>query len=151
MISRRADATVAVLALGLAVYLTNGLWASPLHRAIGVNSGDQALFEWLLGYGAHAVVNGENPLLTAWLNAPDGVNLAVNTSITVYAVLFAPLTLWLGPAVSFLVILTLNLAGTAFAWYWLFQRHLHATRWPRPSADCSADSLRRWCRTPTRT
>ena len=93
----------------------------------GVNSGDQALFEWLLGYGAHAVVNGENPLLTAWLNAPDAVNLAVNTSITVYAVLFAPLTLWLGPAVSFTVILTLNLAGTAYAWYWLFQRHLHAT------------------------
>jgi hypothetical protein len=127
VISRRADAAVAVLALGLAVLLTNGLWASPLHRAIEVNSGDQALFEWLLGYGAHALVHGENPLYTTWLNAPDAVNLAVNTSITVYAVLFAPLTLWLGPAVSFTVILTLNLAGTAYAWYWLFQRHLHAT------------------------
>jgi hypothetical protein len=123
---RRADIGVAALALALAVYLTNGLWAAPLHRAIDVNSGDQALFEWLLSYGAHAVINGENPLYTAWLNAPDAVNLAVNTSITVYAVLFAPVTLWLGPAVSFTVILTLNLAGTAYAWYWLFQRHLNA-------------------------
>jgi len=123
---RTADIGVAAIALALAVYLTNGLWAAPLHRAIEVNSGDQALFEWLLSYGAHAIINGENPLYTAWLNAPDAVNLAVNTSITVYAVAFAPLTLWLGPAVSFTVILTLNLAGTAYAWYWLFQRHLNA-------------------------
>lgn len=124
---RRADIAVAAIALALAVYLTNGLWAAPLHRAIDVNSGDQALFEWLLSYGAHAVIHGENPLYTGWLNAPDAVNLAVNTSITAYAVLLAPVTLWLGPAVSFTIILTLNLAGTAYAWYWLFQRHLNAS------------------------
>lgn len=123
---RRVDAAVAVIAIGLAVYLTNGLWAAPLHRAIDVNSGDQALFEWLLSYGAHAIAHGENPFYTRWLNSPDAVNLAVNTSITAYAVLFAPLTIWLGPAVSFTVILTLNLAGTAYAWYWLFQRHMNA-------------------------
>jgi hypothetical protein len=121
---RRVDFAVAAIALALAIYLTIGLWAAPRHHAIDVNSGDQALFEWLLGYGARAVVHGENPLYTGWLNAPQAVNLAVNTSITVYAVLFAPLTLWLGPSVSFTVILTLNLVGTAYAWYWLFQRHL---------------------------
>lgn len=123
---RRVDYAVAVIAMAMAIYLTIGLWAAPRHHAIDVNSGDQALFEWLLSYGAHAVVHGENPLYTSWLNVPDAVNLAVNTSITVYAILFAPLTLWLGAPVSFAVILTLNLAGTAYAWYWLFQRHLGA-------------------------
>jgi hypothetical protein len=124
---RRVDLAVAVIAMALAIYLTSGLWAAPQHRAIDVNSGDQALFEWLLSYGAHAVIHNQNPLYTNWLNAPQAVNLAVNTSITVYAIAFAPLTLWLGPAVSFTVILTLNLAGTAYAWYWLFQRHLGAS------------------------
>jgi len=115
---------VALTSLALAVFLTAGLWVTPQHRSIGVNSGDQALFEWLLGLGAHAITHGDNPLYTTWLNAPDAVNLAVNTSITVYAVIFAPLTIWLGPAVTFTVILTLNLAATAYCWYWLFRRHL---------------------------
>jgi hypothetical protein len=56
------------------------------------------------------------------------VNLAVNTASTVYAFAFAPLTLWLGPTASFLVILTLNLAATAYAWYWLLSRHLVTSR-----------------------
>ena len=56
------------------------------------------------------------------MNAPQGVNLAVNTSITVYAVLFAPLTYFAGPQISYVTILTLNLAGSAFAWYLLFNR-----------------------------
>jgi len=119
---RRPDLLVAALALGLAVLVTAGLWADPDHRTIKVNSSDQALFEWLLAYGAHALTHAENPLFTHLMNVPDGVNLAVNTSITVYAVLFAPLTLLAGPQWSFVVILTLNLAATAFAWYLLLSR-----------------------------
>ncbi|PZG08488.1 DUF2079 domain-containing protein [Micromonospora craterilacus] len=121
---RRADLIVALLALALAVWVTSGLWRDPNGRAITVNSSDQALFEWLLAFGGHAVSHGENPLYTYLINVPDGVNLAVNTSITVYAVVFAPLTYLIGPPATFLVILTLNLAATAFAWYWLLSRHL---------------------------
>ncbi|WP_232074592.1 DUF2079 domain-containing protein [Phytohabitans suffuscus] len=119
---RRPDLVVAALALGLAVLVTAGLWADPNHRTIKVNSSDQALFEWLLAFGAHALTHAENPLFTHLMNVPDGVNLAVNTSITVYAVIFAPLTLLAGPQWSFVVILTLNLAATAFAWYLLMSR-----------------------------
>jgi hypothetical protein len=119
---RRPDLVVAALALGLAVLVTAGVWADPDRRTITVNSSDQALFEWLLAYGAHALTHAENPLFTHLMNVPDGVNLAVNTSITVYAVLFAPLTLLAGPQWSFVVILTLNLAATAFAWYLLLSR-----------------------------
>jgi hypothetical protein len=119
---RRPDLVVAALALGLAVLVTAGVWADPDRRTITVNSSDQALFEWLLAYGAHALTHAENPLFTHLMNVPDGVNLAVNTSITVSAVLFAPLTLLAGPQWSFVVILTLNLAATAFAWYLLLSR-----------------------------
>jgi len=124
--SRRADFLVGVVSLLLALWVTNGLWVDPARRASEVNSGDQALFEWLLSYGAYAITHGVDPLYTNLLNAPGSVNLAVNTSVTAYAVLFAPLTMTLGAPLSFLVILTLNLAGSAFAWYWLFNRHLGA-------------------------
>ena len=93
--SRRTDVLVAAVCLLLALWVTSGLWIDPARRASEVNSGDQALFEWLLGHGAYAVTHGVDPLYTNLLNVPDSVNLAVNTSITAYAVLFAPLTMTL--------------------------------------------------------
>ncbi|MFI5849016.1 DUF2079 domain-containing protein [Micromonospora chalcea] len=121
---RRADLLVTLAALALAFWVTSGMWRDPNSRAITVNSSDQALFEWLLAFGGHALTHGENPLYTTLINVPDGVNLAVNTSITVYAAVFAPLTYLIGPPATFLVILTLNLAATAVAWYWLLSRYL---------------------------
>ncbi|HEX2774729.1 MAG TPA: DUF2079 domain-containing protein, partial [Micromonosporaceae bacterium] len=126
---RKVDLLAVAASLVLGLWVTGGLWLDPDGRAVTVNSGDQALFEWLLSYGAHALVSGENPLITHLLNVPDGVNLAVNTSITVYAVAFAPLTYLIGPPATFLVVLTLNLVATALAWYWLLSRHLVGSPW----------------------
>lgn len=125
--TRRADLTVAGLSVLGAVWLTGGLWLDPYHRAVGINSGDQALFEWLLSYGTYAASHGRDPLYTYLLNVPDGANLAVNTSATVLAVVFAPVTWIAGPPISFLAILTLNLVATPYAWYWLISRHLGAS------------------------
>jgi hypothetical protein len=115
---------VAVLALSLSGWLTHGLWQDPATHAIANNSGDQAFFEWLLGYGVYTLGHGADPYFTDLLNAPLGVNLAVNTSITVYTVLLAPITWAFGPSISFLSILTLNLAGAAFAWYAFLGRYV---------------------------
>jgi hypothetical protein len=112
-----AHLCVTVLALGLAAWVTHGLWLSPATHTIANNSGDQAFFEWLLGYGVYTLGHGADPFFTDLLNAPLGVNLAVNTSITVLTILFAPVTWVFGPTISFLSILTLNLAGGAVAWY----------------------------------
>ncbi|WFE41579.1 DUF2079 domain-containing protein [Micromonospora sp. WMMD998] len=125
---RRADLLVTLAALALALWVTSGMWRDPNTRTITVNSSDQALFEWLLAFGGHALTHGQNPFFTHLINVPDGVNLAVNTSITVYAAVFAPLTYLIGPPATFLVILTLNLAATAVAWYWLLSRHLVGSR-----------------------
>ncbi|BBH66803.1 glycosyl transferase [Actinoplanes sp. OR16] len=113
-----------MIALVLAVYVTNGLWRDPYRHGLSDNIGDQAWFEWLLGYGVYMLSNGADPYFTHMMNAPLGVNLAANTSITVYTVLFAPLTHLAGPQVTFVTILTLNLAGSAFAWYLFFRRWL---------------------------
>jgi hypothetical protein len=121
---RRWDAAVVLLALAGAYGVTHRIWADPVRHTIGNNSGDHAFFEWLLGYGAWVLTHGADPFFADVLNAPVGVNLAVNTSITVSALLFSPVTMLLGPSVSFVLILTLNLAGGAVAWYWLLSRRL---------------------------
>ncbi|MFC7533437.1 DUF2079 domain-containing protein [Actinoplanes sp. GCM10030250] len=120
----RAHLTVALIALALAGYVTNGLWRDPYNHVLSDNVGDQAWFEWLLAYGVHILGTGADPYFADVMNAPLGVNLAANTSITVYTVLFAPLTWLAGPQISFVTILTLNLAGSAFVWYLFLRRWL---------------------------
>jgi hypothetical protein len=119
---RRADALMVVLALVGAGWVTSGLWIGPQHRAITVNASDQALFEWMMAYASSALRHGHNPLWTDLLNTPDGVNLAVNTSVTVLGWVLAPVTMLLGPPVAFTVALTLGIAATPVAWYLLLSR-----------------------------
>ncbi|WP_249997716.1 DUF2079 domain-containing protein [Actinoplanes sp. M2I2] len=118
----RSHLFVAAMALALGGYVVSRLWRDPFQHAVAENVGDQAFFEWVLAYGVHLLHHGGDPFFTDLLNVPNGVNLAANTSITVYAILFAPLTMLAGPQVTFLTILTLNLAGSAFGWY-LFLGH----------------------------
>src|SRR5690606_38748813 len=80
--SWRVDLLGAVASVALALLVTGGMWRDPNGRAILVNSGDQALFGWLLAYAAHTM-RGADPFFTHLLNVPDGANLAVNTSATI--------------------------------------------------------------------
>jgi hypothetical protein len=118
----RAHVAVIVIALVLAVYITYGLWIDPRGHTIAGNVGDQSFFEWTLAYGVYLIGHGGDPFFTSLMNAPLGVNLAANTSITVYAFLLAPLTKLAGAQVSFVTVLTLNLAGSAYAWFLFFGR-----------------------------
>jgi hypothetical protein len=125
---RLFDLGVLAVCVAVACYLTGQLWADPNHTVVAHNRGDQALFEWLLGYAAHSVSHLDNPLWTVLLNAPLGVNLAVNTSMVVVGGVVAPITLTLGASVAFLVVLTANLALTPFAWYLVLSRYVVKTR-----------------------
>ncbi|WP_205862485.1 DUF2079 domain-containing protein [Planosporangium thailandense] len=118
-----------VLALAGAAWLTGGLWIGPNHRALTVNASDQALFEWMLAYASATIRHGFNPFWTNLMNAPGGVNLAVNTAVTVLGWVLAPVTLLLGPSVSFTVALTFGIAATPVAWYLLLSRSVVRSPW----------------------
>ncbi|WP_406067410.1 hypothetical protein [Micromonospora sp. NBC_01638] len=120
------DVLVVAGYLGLAVVLTSAQWGHPwrlFHQA-----GDQILFEWMLAHAAHAVIEGENPLYSAGLNAPDGVNLMANTSVLGLGVPLTPVTVLFGSQVAFCVAVVCCLAGTAAAWYVLLRRRLVGAR-----------------------
>lgn len=126
----RAWPHVLVLAcyVGLAVWVTSGLWAAPDTRVLTDNPNDQPLMEWMLAYGAHAVTHLTNPFFTTQVNAPDGANLMANSSVILPAAVLTPVTVAFGPAVSFVVLEGVALAGTAAGWYLVFCRRLVRSR-----------------------
>lgn len=130
LVSRRVlDIVIVVSYLLVSIGLYRDLW---LHLPTGylVDSGeDQNLFEWFFAVQAHAVAEGHPTLFSALQNHPTGVNLMGNTAMPGLAVPLAPLTLVAGPTVTWAVVLTGGLAGTATGWYWLFSRHLVRSRW----------------------
>ena len=110
-----------------AVALTWHLWADPAGRAQVVPgrgvSHDIDLFAWFLRYEATAIAHGRLPdLVTTALNAPQGVNLMWNTSFLLPGVVFAPLTLAIGPQATLTILLTLGFAGSAATMFWVLRR-----------------------------
>ncbi|WP_086821767.1 hypothetical protein [Allokutzneria sp. NRRL B-24872] len=108
------------LALAFFVYLY--LWRSPGSNFL-VNGGqDQNMFEWFLAAGAKAVTSLANPLHSELQNHPLGVNMMANTTVFGLGVPLAPITLLFGPTVTWTIVLTGSLAGTAWAWFHVMRK-----------------------------
>ena len=119
----------AVVCLILACYLlaavavTWRLWADPASRVVAGNPNDANLFAWFLRYDATAVAHGRLPaLVTAAMNAPQGVNVMWNTFLLLPGVLLAPVTLLLGPQTTLIVLLTVGFAGSAASMFYVLRR-----------------------------
>jgi hypothetical protein len=120
------DAALGFLALGLIV--AGSFVLNPGDRISSHLPMDQIWFEWLLGHGAHSLEHLQNPLFTTRQNFPDGVNMMANTSVLGVTLPLAPLTLLLGVRVTYVIWMVGALAGTAFAAYWVLQRHVVSSR-----------------------
>ncbi|WP_020520285.1 glycosyltransferase family protein [Catelliglobosispora koreensis] len=125
-IGRPADWGACLAYLLLALWVAGGLLRDPQGLELSQNASDQTLVEWFLAYGSR-FWDGDHSLLTDRMNAPDGINLLTNAATTGLGVLFGAVTMLFGAPVTFAVLMVLNLAATAFAWYLLFHRVLHAS------------------------
>lgn len=121
---RRADLLAVLAFLLMSVLLYAGRWIDPNHRYLPDSLQDQNQWEWFLAVTADNVVHLRNPLFTDLQGFPDGVNLMANTVMLGLSVPLAPITLTLGPAVALGLLMTLGLAATATAWYWLMVRRV---------------------------
>lgn len=120
----RPDLLALLFFLAGAFWVTARGWRDVSGRVLGRQPYDQDFNEWMLAHAAHAVAHLDNPFFTTLQNAPDGVNLMTNVGIQLPGVLLAPVTLLAGAPLSYLILITANLAGTAFAWYWVLSRHV---------------------------
>ncbi|WP_415947342.1 dolichyl-phosphate beta-glucosyltransferase [Streptomyces sp. KLOTTS4A1] len=105
-------------------------WTDPDGRYLPDALQDQNQWEWFFDVTAHNVLNLQNPLFTDLQGYPDGVNLMANTVMLGLSVPFTPVTALFGPALSLQLVMTLGLAATAYAWYWLLRRHAVPQRAP---------------------
>jgi hypothetical protein len=118
-----AVAAVLVCYLLAAVAVTGRLWADPASRTVAGNPNDADLFAWFLRYSASAVAHGRLPaLVTAAMNAPQGINVMWNTSILLPGVLLTPVTLLLGPQTALTVMMTIGFAGSAASLFLVLRR-----------------------------
>ncbi|WP_040729454.1 glycosyl transferase [Nocardia tenerifensis] len=124
----RIDAIVAVGYLVSAVVVLSGQWRNTQSGYLIKSGQDQTMWEWFFAVTAHSVAHLENPLGTNLQNFPAGVNMMANTAMFGVGVPLTPITLLFGPTVTFVLVLTLGLATTALAWYWLFSRELVESR-----------------------
>jgi hypothetical protein len=119
----RAAAVVAACYLLAAVAVTWHLWADPASRTVAGNPNDADFFAWCLRYSATAVSHGRLPsLVTAAMNAPQGINLMWNTSILLPGIVLSPVTLLLGPQTALTVLMTAGFAGSAYSLFWVLRR-----------------------------
>lgn len=129
LLAARADLLAAGGYLALAVCVLSGQWRGTGSGYLVDSGQDQFMWEWFFAETAHAIGHLQNPLGTHLQNFPAGVNMMANTAMFGVGVPLTPVTMLFGPTVTFVLVLTLGLSGTAFAWYWLFSRELcrHAT------------------------
>ncbi|MFI7429473.1 hypothetical protein ACIBPB_20985 [Micromonospora sp. NPDC049836] len=125
---RRQDLAVYAVFLLAALWVTSRIWADPAGRVAALYSSDPAQVQFFLAHSVRVVLHGEFPFYTDQFNYPDGVNLMANTAILALGIPMVPVTLLFGPAVSFVALVTLGLAGTAAAWYRVLSRHVVRTR-----------------------
>lgn len=124
----RADLVIAGAYLLLATYVLSGQWRDTHHGYLVKSGQDQFMWEWFFAETAHAFAHLQNPLGTHLQNFPDGVNMMANTAMFGVGVPLIPVTMVFGPTVTFVLVLTMGLCATAFAWYWLFSRELVRSR-----------------------
>lgn len=122
--TRRRDLLVFGAFLLAAFWVTSRLWLDPAGRVASLYSSDPAQVQFFLAHSVRVVLHGEYPFFTDRLNYPDGVNLMANTAILGLGIPMLPVTLLFGPAVSFVVLVTLGLAATASTWYFVLSRHV---------------------------
>jgi hypothetical protein len=109
--------------LALAVVVFRNVWDAPTRDWIS-RSLDPPLFIWHFRWLPFAVGNGHDPLISNYLNYPDGFNLMWNTSLLFPAFVLSPVTLALGPIFSYNLFGTVALALSAWCAYLAFRRYV---------------------------
>lgn len=129
MTARRwADLGAALFLVAGALWVTARGWRHVYSGMLGTQPKDQVFNEWMLAYDAYALTHLENPFFTTLQNAPDGVNLLGNVAMQLPGMLLTPVTLLGGAQLSYLVLITFNLAATGCAWYYVLSRHIVPSR-----------------------
>ena len=109
----------------LALLLFTSAWRSPGTLAIG-GGVDTPQFMWFFRWPAFALTHGDNPLVSNYIDFPAGMNLMWNASMPLIGAVLTPVSLLLGPVLSFNLVTTLAVALSAWTAYLAIRRYVRS-------------------------
>ncbi len=119
---RRAVVVGMLAYLGLAlVMFAHLLWMSAT-RATTCACADSSLFAWFFEWPLAALRQGHNPVFSAAMFHPQGINLLSNTSVTAWSFVLLPITWIWGPVASLNVALVAAPVLSATSAMWVARR-----------------------------
>jgi hypothetical protein len=114
-----------VLSVALAVAMWHAAWEHPLTTQLG-SPGDSDEYSWFLAWIPYSIGHGLDPLISSYVNFPNGVNLMWNTSVILPSFVMSPITLIFDAAFSYNILITAAPAlGATFA-------YMALRRWASP-------------------
>jgi hypothetical protein len=126
--------TIAALVLYAAIAIGFfGLHVVPHFGSVCVcmpQGSDPSIFMWSLAWWPHALLHGLNPFFTTAVFAPDRVDIGGATTVPAAALALAPVTLLVGPVVSYNLLM---LASPVLAAFFAFLLCRYITRSFAPS------------------
>ncbi|MGD0811191.1 MAG: hypothetical protein ABSA91_16015 [Acidimicrobiales bacterium] len=123
--SRLELAAVLVLSVALAIAMWHTAWEHPFTTQLGA-PGDSDEYSWFLAWAPYSIGHGLDPLISHYVNFPNGVNLMWNTSVILPSFVMSPVTLIFDAAFSYNILITAAPAlGATFA-------YIALRRWASP-------------------
>jgi hypothetical protein len=113
----------------LAFIFTWSAWDDPSHRWVGICC-DQQQSMWFLAWSPTSLELGQSPLLTDHVNAPAGANLMWNGSFPLVALALAPLTLAVGPILTYNIAVLAAIALSGLACFAALRRYTNGALGP---------------------
>lgn len=126
---RTLEFTVAVVVyfcFSLLAYLP--AWIGGPTKTMTCGCEDPAQAVWFLTWFPFALLHGHNPLMTTWIEHPLGANLMDNTAIQLPALLDMPVTLLIGPILSWNITVLAAFFSSALVAFRVFRQFV--TWWP---------------------
>lgn len=125
-----ADLASALLLYAVSAVLTVGFHALPHLGSVCACNGsvDLGSYVWALRWWPHAIATGHNPFFTSNVWSPTGGNVAQAATIPAAALVTAPITLAVGPIVSYNLLSIASPALSAFSAFLLCRRLVGGSR-----------------------
>ncbi|MBT0770577.1 hypothetical protein KIH74_16660 [Kineosporia sp. J2-2] len=113
---------VALLALGVGLTATSGLWADPAGRIFSGNIPDAMHYQWWLGHTPHALASLQDPFDTTDMNWPNGVGAMNNTTLLLPAIVLFPISVLFNPVLTLNLLNLLAVPLCFVAGYWALRK-----------------------------
>ncbi|MBO0709191.1 MAG: hypothetical protein J2P44_12580, partial [Candidatus Dormibacteraeota bacterium] len=110
----------------MTVALFRGVWRHLSTQVIGVG-GDPLQHVWFIRWLPFALIHGQNPFFTDYLDFPAGANLLWNTSMPLQGLILWPVTAAWGPVVAYNLLIAVAPPLSAWTAFLLFRRFVSSS------------------------